>query len=65
MMKASMAPTPAASVGVATPMKMDPKTPMIRIMGGTRLLITIFAISPLLTAANSSFEMAGPSWGLK
>ena len=32
MAKASRAPTPAASVGVAMPVKMEPNTPRIRIV---------------------------------
>jgi hypothetical protein len=61
--KASTAPTPAASVGVATPAKMDPRTPKMRIIGGTMDLSTISASLLLETAARSSLERAGPSSG--
>jgi hypothetical protein len=64
MMKARNAPTPAASVGVAMPKKMDPSTPSMSIMGGTRDFMTILNSCMLVMAARSSLLMGGPSFGL-
>ena len=41
---APRAPTPAASVGVAIPIKMDPKTATIRTKGGSRVVKIILVL---------------------
>ena len=45
-MSAPKAPTPAASVGVAIPAIMDPRTTKIRVAGGRRVL-NIFTSSSI------------------
>ena len=61
--RAKKAPTPAASVGVAMPPKMEPSTAMISSSGGTR-----FTREPVMRfrrgiSASSSALMAGPQSG--
>ena len=63
--KARKAPTPEASVGVAIPKNMDPRTPSISIRGGTSDFKTINAISLEVTVARSSILIGGPISGFR
>ena len=56
------APTDAASVGEATPTKIDPNTPTISTKAGKRARPTRFAASAR-KAAISAASIAGASWG--
>ena len=54
MMSAPKAPTPAASVGVAMPAMIDPRTTKIRVVGGRRVL-NIFTSSTISSVRVNSF----------
>ena len=45
---APKAPTPAASVGVAIPINMDPKTATIKTKGGSKAVKIILALFPTI-----------------
>ena len=59
-MSENSAPTPAASVGVAQPVKIEPSTPTIRMTGGIRLMSEPVMRSRSGMAASSSVVIAGP-----
>ena len=63
-MVAPMAPTEAASVGEATPAKMDPRTAIISARGGRRALNTRIIRSRLEIWARISGSMGGAHSGL-
>jgi len=56
---APTAPTAAASVGVAIPPRMDPRTATISAIGGTSARATCPAVRP----ADSDAGIAGPTSG--
>ena len=62
-MKANKAPTPDASVGVAIPVQIEPRTPVIRIPAGTKLTRIYLVFSPTERALLSSRGRAGPFFG--
>ena len=63
-MEAPTAPTAAASVGLAIPAKIEPKTATIKKSGGTRAFITRLRMSALEMPSSTSWGMGGADSGL-